>query len=197
MGQGCSSGPISSSDFKALGCPAFSPHVHRGVRNKGDPRQHIRPGEPFKAIAFRTGFPIIFKIVTLVLFAFFQEGCTVLEKEGEDKKKEKNVSSFPESFKYFSVDRALRSWDQRARRAPGGGTPEVQSGTWSPPMLLTGRRRGNQIQQQGVWKDLGGQVPRNVIKASCSWNGSPCLSRQSWMINSVYLKAEAENGPSD
>lgn len=35
---------------------------------------------------FRMGFPIIFQIVTLVLFAFFQEGCSVLEKEGKGKK---------------------------------------------------------------------------------------------------------------
>lgn len=46
----------------------------------------LGPGEPLKARVFRTGFPIIFKQSHLFLFAFFQEGRTVLEKEGEGKK---------------------------------------------------------------------------------------------------------------
>lgn len=71
-------------------------------------------------------FPIIFKIATLVLFAFFQEGCfTVLEKEGEEtlKKKKKTVSSLPESFQYFLRERNKAEAEGPEGSGVGGGQP--------------------------------------------------------------------------
>lgn len=74
------------------------------------------------------------------------------------------MSSFPESLKRFSVDSASRSCGQRQRECRAAAHTGRREELGPHPCSL-------RASTEGLWKDLGEQVPTNVIQTSCFGKG--------------------------
>lgn len=114
--------------------------------------------------------------------------------------REKNVSSFPESFKYVSVDRAFEKlW-------PEGRVVFGMQHTWkgdrnlSPTRALSRPRQDAAFSNKTPPKDLDARqfstsLPRKWFSGQLflEWVFL-CLSRQGWTVKSVSPEERAEHG---
>ena len=163
------------------GCPGPSPTHAPGAEQQREPKVTHPPrgAKAFMKKAFSNNF--LNSHTCFVCFLPGRQHC--FGKGGGGGKK---VSSFPESLKHFSTDRASRSCGQRQRECRAAACTGRREEPGPHPCSL-------RASTEGPWKDLGEQVPTNSFRPAVLER--VCLSREGWLIQSVYSKDKAENGP--
>lgn len=135
--------PVSSLLLQDRSCPATPTYTPVGTGAKGTEVTHP-PRRAFQSGHVQNRFSNNFLNSHTCFVCFLPGRLHCFGKGGGGKK---NVSSFPESFKCFSVDRALRSHGQRAELTAGTRLTQSEGQNLPPHTLRTGRQQENLIQQ--------------------------------------------------